>query len=96
MILAGEPDAVLACCPIISGIIQMTMHQNSASIVAKFDTIAQHCRPQPFLRLAMTAKDFISVAGLLSDLHDEFEFEKAAAPPFSGSIRRTPGAVRRI
>jgi hypothetical protein len=53
------------------------MRQTSADFTAKFDVIADNCKPQTFLRLAITAKDFISVASLLSNLHDESEFDKA-------------------
>ncbi len=52
------------------------MHRTSTNLSAKFDAIEENCKPQPFLRLAVTARDFVSVAGLLSDLREESEFEK--------------------
>jgi hypothetical protein len=62
---------------IISGIIYMAMHRTSTNLTAKFQAIEENLKPQPFLQLAITAKNFISVASLLSDIHDESEFRKA-------------------
>jgi hypothetical protein len=48
-----------------------------ADLTPRLDEIAEDCKPQPFLRLAATARDFVSVASSLRDLEDVLEFEKA-------------------
>jgi len=53
------------------------MHQTSTNLITKFDTLEANCKPQPFLRLAVAARDFISAASLLSSLQQESEFDKA-------------------
>jgi|HubBroStandDraft_6_1064221.scaffolds.fasta_scaffold119269_3 hypothetical protein len=55
----------------------MAMRPTSTNLIAKFQAIEENCKPQPFLQLAITAKNFISVASLLSDIHDQSEFKKA-------------------
>ena len=53
------------------------MDRTPTNLSAKFDAIEETCRAaQPFVRLAVTARDFISVASLLSDIREESEFQK--------------------
>jgi hypothetical protein len=52
------------------------MHRTSTNLSAKFDAIEANCKPQSFLRLAVTARNFISVASLLSDIREESEFQR--------------------
>ena len=61
---------------IFSGIIQVTMGRPPTNLSARFDVIEENCKAQPFLRLAVTARDFISVASLVSDIREEPEFQK--------------------
>ena len=59
----------------------MDMTQRStdvnAKLDAKFDAIVQNLEPRGFLQLAITAKAFIAVAGLLMDIYDEADFQRA-------------------
>lgn len=52
------------------------MDRTSTNLSAKFDAIEENCKVQPFLQLAITARNFISAASLLRHIHEESEFHK--------------------
>jgi hypothetical protein len=56
---------------------RIPMLRTYTDVAPKLDAIADNCKPQSFLGLAATARDFITVASWLNDVRDESEFEKA-------------------